>query len=88
MFARSLGSAVGVAVFGAIANTFFGDGDVHTLGASAIQSGTAAVFLGVLVVAVVAGAAVLAMPSTPPQGQPDSSSPAPVLQLSVRALHS
>ena len=66
MFARSLGSAVGVAVFGAIANTFFGDGDVHTLGASEIQSGTAAVFLGVVAVAVVAAAAVVAMPSTPP----------------------
>jgi MFS family permease len=69
MFARSLGSAVGVAVFGAIANTVFGDGDVHTLGASAIQSGTAAVFLGVLVVAMVAAGAVVAMPRTPPQGQ-------------------
>jgi len=71
MFARSLGSAVGVAVFGAIANTIFGDGDVHTLGASAIQSGTAAVFLGVVVVAVVAGAAVLAMPSTSPHHAKD-----------------
>ena len=58
MFARSLGSAVGVAVFGAIANTIFGEGDVHTLGASAIQAGTAAVFLGVVVVAVVAAVAV------------------------------
>ena len=72
MFARSLGSAVGVAVFGAIANTFFRDGDVHTLGASAIQSGTAAVFFGVLVVAAVAAAAVVAMPSTPPHRHDNS----------------
>lgn len=57
--------AVGVAVFGAIANTVFDDGDVRSLGASAIQSGTAEAFLGVLVVAV-AAAAVVAMPSTPP----------------------
>jgi MFS family permease len=66
MFARSLGSAVGVAVFGAIANTFFGDGNVHTVGALAIQSGAAAVFSGVVVVAVAAAAAVVAMPPTPP----------------------
>ena len=52
MFARSLGSAVGVAVFGAIANTIFGEGDVHSLGAQTVQAGTAAVFFGVLAVAV------------------------------------
>ncbi len=66
MFARSLGSAVGVAVFGAVANTVFGEGDVHSLGAATIQSGTLAVFIGVLVVAVIAAAAVVAMPPTPP----------------------
>ena len=66
LFARSLGSAVGVAVFGAVANSYFGEGDVHTLGAAAIQSGTAAVFLGVVVVALLATAAVVAMPQTPP----------------------
>jgi hypothetical protein len=73
MFSRSLGSAVGVAVFGAVANAVFGEGDVHTLGATAIQNGAAAVFAGVLAVAVVAAAAVVAMSSTPPQGQPDNS---------------
>ena len=31
MFARSLGSAVGVAIFGAIANSIFGPGDVHSV---------------------------------------------------------
>jgi len=67
MFARALGSAVGVAVFGAIANSIFGDGDVHSLGPAAIQSGTAAVFIGVLTVAVIAAVAVIAMPPTPPQ---------------------
>ena len=70
MFARSLGSAVGVAVFGAIANSVFGEGNVHTLGAATIQSGTAAVFVGVLVVAVASAAAVIAMPSTPPRTEP------------------
>lgn len=70
MFARSLGSALGVAVFGAVANSIFGEGDVHTLGAAAIQSGTAAVFLGVVVVAVFGCIAVVAMPSTPPEREP------------------
>src|SRR5262245_16919810 len=68
MFARSLGSAVGVAVFGAIANSIFGPGDVHSVGAAAIKSGSAAVFTGVLVVAVATAVAVLAMPRTPPHG--------------------
>ncbi len=66
MFARSLGSAVGVAVFGAIANSIFGPGDLHAIGAGAIKSGSAAVFTGVLIVAVVTAVAVLAMPRTPP----------------------
>ncbi|CAN5171236.1 MDR family MFS transporter [soil metagenome] len=65
MFARSLGSAVGVAVFGAVANSIFGPGDIHSIGPTAIQAGSAAVFAGVLVVAVVTGVAVLAMPRTP-----------------------
>ncbi len=69
MFARSLGSAVGVAVFGAVANSIFGPGDVHTLGPAVITSGSAAVFIGVLAVAVVSALAVAAMPRTPPSGR-------------------
>jgi multidrug resistance protein len=66
MFARSLGSAVGVAVFGAIANSIFGPGDIRSIGAATIQSGAAAVFTGVLVVAVATAIAVVAIPKTPP----------------------
>ena len=66
MFARSLGSAVGVAVFGAIANSIFGSGDLDSLGPAVVQSGSAAVFIGVLVVAVATAVAVFAMPRTPP----------------------
>lgn len=66
MFARSLGSAIGVAVFGAIANSIFGAGDIHAIGPAAIQAGSAAVFVGVLVVAAVTAVAVVAMPRTPP----------------------
>jgi multidrug resistance protein len=62
MFARSLGSAVGVAIFGAVANAIFGPGDVHSIGPAAIQAGAAAVFVGVLVVAVATTVAVVAMP--------------------------
>ncbi|BDX35150.1 MFS transporter [Mycobacterium antarcticum] len=65
MFARSLGSALGVAIFGAIANSIFGSGDIHSIGPAAIRSGSAAVFAAVLVVAVATSVAVLAMPRTP-----------------------
>jgi MFS family permease len=66
MFARSLGSAVGVAIFGAIANSIFGPGDIQSVGSAAIQSGAAAVFTGVLIVAVATVVAVVAMPGTGP----------------------
>jgi multidrug resistance protein len=69
MFARSLGSAIGVAIFGAIANTIFGPGDIQSVGPAAIRAGSAAVFTGVLVVAVATAIAVVAMPSTPPSRQ-------------------
>jgi multidrug resistance protein len=65
MFARSLGSAVGVAIFGAVANSIFGPGDIRSVGPAAIQSGSAAVFTGVLVVAAATAVAVVAMPRTP-----------------------
>jgi multidrug resistance protein len=65
MFARSLGSAVGVAIFGAIANSIFGPGDIHSVGPTAIQAGSAAVFTGVLIAAAATTIAVLAMPRTP-----------------------
>lgn len=61
MFMRSVGSAVGVAIFGAIANSIIarqgGEGSPR-----AIQQGSAAVFLSVLVVAVVSIAAGVLMP--------------------------
>lgn len=65
MFARSLGSAVGVAIFGAIANSIFGPGDIRSVGPAAIQAGAGAVFTGVLIVAVATTIAVAAMPRTP-----------------------
>ena len=64
MFARSIGSAVGVAIFGAIANAIFGAGDAASLSPSTIEAGTGAVFLAVLVVVVATVAAAIAMPRT------------------------
>jgi EmrB/QacA subfamily drug resistance transporter len=72
MFGRSIGSAVGVALFGAIANATLGPGGGrHT--AAALARAAHHVFLGVLVLAVALGAAVLAMPrieAAPAAGEP------------------
>lgn len=68
LFARSIGSAVGVAVFGAIANSVFGDAVEPA--PKAIVAGSAAVFLGVLIVMAATFVAVLAMPKTPVQPAP------------------
>jgi MFS family permease len=64
LFARSIGSAIGVAVFGAIANAVYagtpnGGTDPHT-----IVSASAAVFLAVMIGAVLTVVAVIAMPAT------------------------
>ena len=65
LFARSMGSAVGVAVFGAIANAIFGPVDASSLSPATVTAGSAAVFLAVLVVAVATVAATIGMPRTP-----------------------
>ena len=68
LFARSMGSAVGVAIFGAVANGIFAASgkpaaDVPTIGAA-----STAVFIAVAIAAVTTIAAVLSMPRTPAQG--------------------
>jgi len=65
LFARSVGSAVGVALFGAIANAIFGAADAGELDPAAVTAGSAAVFLGVLIVSVATVVAGLGMPRTP-----------------------
>ncbi|MGV8895348.1 MAG: MFS transporter [Rhodoglobus sp.] len=65
MFARSVGSAVGVAIFGAIANSIFGEGDAASLSPATITAGSAAVFLAVLIAAVATVIATVVMPRTP-----------------------
>jgi EmrB/QacA subfamily drug resistance transporter len=69
LFARSIGSAIGVAVFGAIANAVYagtphGDTDPQT-----VVAASCAVFLAVVVVAVLTVVAVIGMPATKPVSQ-------------------
>ena len=72
MFARSIGSAVGVAIFGAIANAAFaastgatGSTSVEDLEPSAVVAGISLVFIAVAVVSVASLIAVVVMPRTP-----------------------
>jgi multidrug resistance protein len=58
MFARSVGSAVGVAVFGAVVNAVVGDHPTAPL----LATGVHRVFLGILAIAVVMGLLELFMP--------------------------
>ena len=61
MFARSIGSAVGVAIFGAVANGIIARGGGPTV-PTAVRDGAAAVFWAVLVAAVVTTVIALFMP--------------------------
>ena len=65
LFARAIGSAIGVAIFGAIANSIFGPADATDLSPATVTAGSAAVFLAVLVAAVATVAATVALPRTP-----------------------
>ena len=62
MFARSIGSAVGVAVFGAIANAIIAASAAGEHDPATVQAASTAVFLAVAVVAVLTIAAGFAMP--------------------------
>ena len=61
-FSRAIGSAVGVAIFGAIANSIFGPAPVAV---SALIAGSGAVFFAVVLAGVVTLVAALSMPRTP-----------------------
>jgi MFS family permease len=63
MFARSIGSALGVAVFGAIANSVYATTAGGTGGAPAVVAASGAVFLAALAAGLLTVAAVLAMPA-------------------------
>ena len=75
LFARSMGSALGIAVFGAIVNASLGDqigGTPSTavgIPASALDSALHQVFVAAAVVSALLVAAVALMPRTPPHGE-------------------
>ncbi|WP_255546005.1 MDR family MFS transporter [Glaciihabitans sp. dw_435] len=62
LFARSIGSSVGVAIFGAVANAIFASHGGDTTDPTTIEAASASVFFAVLIVAVATVAAALAMP--------------------------
>ncbi|MBT8161285.1 MULTISPECIES: MFS transporter [Arthrobacter] len=64
LFARSIGSSLGVAVFGAVANAIYGASPGGEADPQAIVAASAAVFLAVLISAVLTVVAVLAMPGS------------------------
>ncbi len=78
LFARSIGSSIGVAVFGAIANAIYANGPSGGPDPQTTVSASTAVFVAVLVSAVLTVVAVLAMPAegkvstTEPAAKPSS----------------
>jgi EmrB/QacA subfamily drug resistance transporter len=73
MFARSVGSAVGVAILGAIANAIIARYPGADENPDAVVAATGAVFVAVLVASVLATVAALAMPRTrTPDSEPET----------------
>ncbi len=62
MFLRSMGSAVGVAVFGAVANGIIDRSGLGEQSGAAIQAATTAVFIGVVIATVATFAGAIGMP--------------------------
>jgi EmrB/QacA subfamily drug resistance transporter len=62
LFARSIGSAVGVAIFGAVANSIFVAHGGNVKDVATLESASATVFVAVVVATVATVAATLAMP--------------------------
>nr|WP_084003690.1 MDR family MFS transporter [Agromyces aureus] len=62
MFLRSMGSAVGVAVFGAVANGVIDRSGLGAQSGAAIQAATTTVFIGVVIATVATVAGAVAMP--------------------------
>ncbi|MHB1234536.1 MAG: MFS transporter [Microbacteriaceae bacterium] len=62
LFSRSIGSAVGVAIFGAVANAIFAASGTSDTAPATVESASASVFLAVVVAAAITVVAALAMP--------------------------
>lgn len=67
LFARSIGSAVGVAIFGAVANAIFAASGTTDLSPDTVEAASASVFIAVVIAALATVAAVLAMPKEEPK---------------------
>ncbi|WP_150306517.1 MDR family MFS transporter [Planctomonas psychrotolerans] len=65
MFSRSIGSAVGVAIFGAVANAIFAAGGGSASDPATVESASSAVFAAVAVAAALTVVAAVTMPRTP-----------------------
>ena len=76
LFFRSIGSAVGVAVFGAIANVTLGDTDSGTVTPQGVADATHDVFLAAAVLAVLMVAAAFLLPGGRPSGEEATAGPA------------
>jgi len=91
MFSRSMGSALGVALFGAIANANLGYGQ-HPHSAAELARASHHVFVGVAVVAALMGLAVIAMPQVrptrldPPPTDDEADAPAAAAERSPSPL--
>ena len=76
LFARSIGSAVGVAIFGAVGNAIIVASGASDTNPAAIESASASVFAAVAITAIATVAAALAMPrhrsEAAPSGVPES----------------
>ena len=65
LFSRSIGSAIGVAIFGAVANSVFASMGGNEQDAASVVSASSTVFLAVGIAAVATVIAAFAMPKTP-----------------------
>ncbi|GIM88606.1 MFS transporter [Paractinoplanes toevensis] len=75
IFLRSLGSAVGVAVFGAVANATVGSGPVDP---AALTTAVHRIFIGLVIVAVVIAALAVLIPRSADQSIAPAPAPAPL----------
>ncbi len=65
LFSRSIGSAVGVAIFGAVANAIFVASGTSEKVPATVEAASASVFLSVVIAAVATVIAAITMPRTP-----------------------
>jgi MFS family permease len=80
MFSRSIGSAVGAAIFGAVANAIIAAHGGNHNDPTTVALASTGVFVGVLIVAVFLVAAIIAMPKTPVGAGASSSGPEPATE--------